>query len=174
MACIYFKRLVLVQQHTKQLSLASNVALHEQPVKQIVRVIRWSHPPGCICRSVFFFFPRFVVQGSRRAGLTKPRGDISANSRRGGRPTEGAVPGPPALLTPHRPRSPQQRVVQSQSAFASAAVRHQSGPEIPPPGSSVPAAGAVLVKHAGPRGLRFSGRDHLCSHHFLHRVQVPR
>lgn len=36
MACIYFGRLVLVQQHTKQLSLGNNMALHEQHVKQIV------------------------------------------------------------------------------------------------------------------------------------------
>lgn len=104
-----------------------------------------SHPPVCIGRIVFS--PGFSSQGSWREGLTDCwEATPPLNSCRGRRPTEGAVPGPPALLTPHRPRSPQQRAVQSQSAFASAAVGHHAGPEIPPPGS----ARLVCARPPGP------------------------
>lgn len=118
------------------------MTLHEQPVKQIVTgqfaYASWYFPPNS-CRG--------AQEGlvSQNAWEGTPLQKIG----RGPRPTEGAVPGPPALLTPHRPRSPQQRAVQSQSAFASAAVRHHAGPEIPPPGPPVRAPGAVLFRHAG-------------------------
>lgn len=80
-------------------------------------------------------------------------GHLPQNSCRGRPPIEGAVSGPPALLTPHRPRSPQQRAVQSQSAFASAAVRHHAGPEIPPPGNLPPPRARFRGRACQVRGL---------------------
>lgn len=115
------------------------MALPEQPVKQTVTGRQYGRSDvltlqfasaGLYCphNSGRCALEELVSQNARRRHLPQ-------NSCRGRRPIEGAVPGPPALLTPHRPRSPQQRAVQSQSAFASAAVGHHADPEIPPPGS---------------------------------------
>lgn len=94
--------LVLAQQAQYTLSLVNRAALHEP-----VRMKLGGSPTVCSSRS-----DRQDHEGLASAKEETPPRD----GRAGTRLRQGAVPGSPALLTPHRPRSPQQRVVQSQSA----------------------------------------------------------